>query len=256
MRHRFIGGLLTTLAILACASQASATEPARLAIDLPVREELNRKFQFTGFGRVEISGLAGDVNIETRDGNTVDVHVVRSGETQADMDCYQTVIENTSDTLTIRHKQQDQGRCKNIRARQRAVLRVPRAINVSLKGIGGIVDVGRIDGVLRLQGIAGHANVADVREAEIQGLAKGLTMSIQQPAARGIHVSGIVGQVELVMATDVNADLRISSLIDVDDKTPGVSITKVKADTANRRFGTGGPVISISGIVGGVRINR
>lgn len=259
MKQKFIGGLLTTFAIIACASQASATdwqEAARLTKDLPVREELNRKFEFTRFGQIEISGLAGDVKIETRDGKTVDVYVERTGETQADLDCYQTVIENISDTLTIRHKQSDQGRCKNIRAGQRAVLHVPRAVNVSLKAIAGIVDVGRIDGVLRLQGIAGHAKLVDVREAEIEGLAQGLTMSIQQPAARGIRVSGIVGQVDLVLGTDINADLKISSLIDVDDKTPGVSITKVKADAGHRRFGAGGPTISISGIVGGVRINR
>jgi hypothetical protein len=259
VKQKFIGGLLTTFVIIACSLQASATdwqEPARLTKDLPVREEVNRKFQFTGFGQVDVSGVAGDVTIETRDSNAVDVYVVRSGETQADLDCYQTVIDNTPDALTIRHKQQDQGRCQNIRARQRVVLRVPRAVNVGLKGIAGIVDVGRIDGVLRLQGIAGHAKVADVREAEIEGLAKGLTMSIRQPAARGIRVSGIVGQVELVLATDVNADLRISSLVEVDAKTRGVSITKVKGDNESRRFGAGGPIISISGIVGGVRINR
>lgn len=253
------GGLVCTLAIMAFVSLTTGMDrhgSPRQTKDLPVREELNREFQFTRFGQIDVAGVAGDVTIETRDGNTVDVHVVRSGETQADLDCYQTVIENTSDTLTIRHKQQDQGRCKNIRARQRVVLRVPRAVNVGLKGIAGIVEVGRIDGVLRLQGIAGHANVADVREAEIEGLAQGLTMSIRQPAARGIRVSGIVGQVELVLAADINADLRISSLVEVDDRTPGVSITKVKADTANRRFGAGGPIISISGIVGGVRINR
>lgn len=258
MRQKFIVVFLSTLAIIAGASQASGTdwqEPLRLTQDLPVREELNRKFQFTRFGHVEVSGVAGDVSIETHNGNTVDVYVVRSAETQTELDCYQTVIENTPDSLTIRHEQPEQGRCNSIRARQRVLLRVPRAVDVSLKTIGGAVDVGRIDGVVRLKGIAGHATAAQVREARIEGLAQGLTMSIAQPTARGIHVSGVVGQVDLDLSRDLNADLSVSSLINVDDKTPGVTITKVNATSGTTRFGAGGPPISISGIVGSVRIN-
>ena len=258
MKQKFIVVLLSTLATIACASQASGThwqEPLRPTQDLPVREELNRKFQFTRFGNVEVSGVAGDVNIETHNGKTVEVYVMRSAETQAELDCYQTVIENTADRLTIRHEQPGRGRCNSIRARQRVRLRVPRAVHVSLKTIGGAVDVGRIDGVLRLQGIAGPATAAQVREAGIEGLAKGLTMSIAQPTARGIRVSGVMGQVDLDLPPDLNADLSISNLINVDNKTPGVTITKVNAGGGTTRFGAGGPPISISGIVGSVRIN-
>jgi len=258
MRQKFIGVLLSTFATIACASQASGflwQEPQPLTKDFPVREELNRKFQFTRFGNVEVSGVAGDVRIETHHGNTVDVYVVRSAETQSELDCYETVIENTPDRLTIRHKQSEQGRCNSIRARQRVRLRVPSGVHVSLKTIGGAVDVGRIEGVLRLQGIAGHATAADVREARIEGLAQGLTMSIAQPTSRGIRVSGVMGQVDLDLPRDLNADLSVSSLINIDDKTPGITITKVNAGSGLTRFGAGGPPISISGIVGGVRIN-
>jgi hypothetical protein len=258
MRQKFIGALLSMLATIACASQASGTlwqKPLHETKDLPVREELNRKFQFTGFGHVEVSGVAGDVSIETHTGNSVDVYVMRSGETQAELDCYQTVIENTPDKVTIRHEQSERGRCNSIRARQRVRLRVPHAVNVSLKTIGGAVNVGRIDGVLRLQAIAGHATAAQVREATIDGLAAGLTMSIAQPAARGIRVSGVMGQVDLDLPRDLNADLSVSGLINVDDKTPGVTITKVNVSSGTTRFGAGGSPISISGIVGSVRIN-
>lgn len=258
MKQKLIGMLLSTLAIIACASQASAIdwqEPRRLTQDLPVREELNRKFQFTRFGHVEVSGVAGDVSIETHNGNSVDVYVARSAETQAELDCYRTVIENTPDSLTIRHEQPDKGRCTSIRARQRVVLRVPSAVDVSLKTIGGAVAVGRIDGVLHLKGIAGHSTATHVREARIEGLAQGLRMSIAQPTARGIRVSGVVGQVDLDLPRDLNAELSVSSLINVDDKTPGVTVTKVSAASGTTQFGAGGPPISISGIVGSVRIN-
>ncbi len=132
---------------------------------------------------------------------------------------------------------------------------MPGAVNVSLKTIGGTVDVGRIDGVLRLQGIAGRATAADVREARIEGLAQGLTMSIAQPTAGGIRVSGVMGQVDLDLPRDLNADLNISSLITINDKAAGITITKVNASNGITRFGAGGPPISISEVVGSVRIN-
>lgn len=119
----------------------------------------------------------------------------------------------------------------------------------------GVFLIARIDGVLRLQGIAGQATAAHVREAEIEGLAQGLTMSIAQPTARGIRVSGVMGQVRLDLPRDLNADLSVRSLINIDDKTPGVTLTKVNASNGTTRFGAGGPPISISGIVGSVRIN-
>ena len=258
MSQRLTAVLLSALAIIACASQASATQPQKTSgprQDYPVREELNRTFQFTAFGQVAVSGIAGDVSIETHGGNTVDVHVLRSAETQAELDCYQTVIEHANNSLTIRHEQSKEGRCNNIRAGQRVTLRVPRAIDVTLKTIAGMVNVDPIDGVIGLQGIAGHATLAQVREAKIDGLANGLMMSITQPTARGIQVSGIVGRVDLTVAPDVNADLSVSSVIDVDNKTSGVTITKVASGNGKTRFGVGGPLISISGIVGSVRIN-
>ena len=256
MRQKLTGVLLSMLATIACASQATlGQEPKRQTKDLPVREEVNRQFQFADFGQVEVSGVAGDVTVETHDSKTVDVYVMRSAETQAELDCYQTVIENTPDKLMIRHEQSEQGRCSSIRARQRVRLRVPHAVNISLKTIGGAVDVAGIDGALRLQGIAGHASAAQVREARIEGLAQGLTMSIAQPTARGIRVSGVMGRVDLNLPGDLNADLSVSSLVNVDDKTPGVTVTKVSASSGTTRFGAGGPPISISGIVGSVRIN-
>jgi hypothetical protein len=259
MRQRLMSVCLSMFAIIVFASLTAGTgrqEPQRPTQDLPVREELNRKFQFTRFGQVEVSGVAGDVSIETHEGNIVNVFVMRSAETQSELDCYQTVIENTPDRLTIRHQQMGQGKCTSIRARQRVRLRVPRGVDVSLETIAGAVDVGRIDGALRLQGIAGHATASGVREAEIDGLAQGLTMSIAQPTAEGIRVTGVSGQVDLNVSSDVNADLKVSGLINVDPKTTGVTMIIVHETNGTRRFGTGGPPITISGIVGGVRINR
>ncbi len=81
-------------------------------------------------------------------------------------------------------------------------------------------------------------------------------MSVAQPGARGIHVSGVVGTVELNLARNINADLTVSDLIGVDDKTPGVNVTKVNATSGRTRLGSGGAPISIAGVVGSVSVNH
>jgi len=261
MRRRLLGLFLSAVTISLFVSPdltVHAQEVERSAQELPVREEINRKFQFARFERVEVSGIAGGpVDIETTGGNTIEIRILRSAQTQAELDCYRTEVENTSNSLTIQHVQDGRrGVCRSIHAHQRVRLCVPRAVDVSLKTIGGAVNVSAIDGVLRLTGIAGHATVAQVSEAEINGLAKGLTMSVAQPGARGIHVSGVVGTVELNLARNINADLTVSDLIGVDDKTPGVKVTNVNATNGRTRLGSGGAPISIVGIVGSISINR
>ena len=263
MQLTLISGCLSLMFFLwvippAAGVQAEQQVETQSEQNLPVREEINRTFQFARFARVDVSGLAGGpVNIETIDGNTVEVRLLRSAQTQAELDCYRIIVEYTPDSLTIRHEQNTGSRvCRSIRAAQSLLLRVPRAVDISLKTIGGAVNVGAIDGALRISGIAGHVTAAGVREAEMDGLAKGLTMSITQPGERGIRVSGIVGAVELDLAQHLNADLTVSNLIGIDDKTPGVTVTNVNAASGRTRFGSGGPPISISGVVGSVRINH
>ncbi|MCP9496314.1 MAG: hypothetical protein MSG64_17870 [Pyrinomonadaceae bacterium MAG19_C2-C3] len=261
MKLTFVSLCLSIMVVLwiVPASGARAEQQAeQSAQSLPVREEINQTFQFARFARVDVSGLAGGpVNIETIDGNTVEVRLLRSAQTQAELDCYRTIVENTPDSLTIRHEQDGRSSvCRSIRAAQSLLLRVPRAVDITLKTIGGAVNVEGIDGALRLTGIAGHVTAVQVREAEMDGLAKGLTMSITQPSERGIRVSGIVGTVELNLAQNLNADLTVSNLISIDDKTPGVTVTKVNAASGRTRFGLGGDPISIVGVVGSVRINH
>ncbi len=262
MKLNFVSACLSIMVVLWATTPASGArveqQVEQSAQNLPVREEINRKFQFARFARVDVSGLAGGpVNIETINGNTVEVRILRSAQTQAELDCYRTIVENTPDSLTIRHEQNARSSvCRSIRAAQSLLLRVPRAVDISLKTIGGAVNVEGIDGALRLTGIAGHVTAAQVREAEIDGLAKGLTMSITQPSERGIRVSGIVGTVELNLAQNINADLTVGNLISIDDKTPGVTVTKVNDTSGHTRLGSGGAPISIVGVVGSVRINR
>lgn len=260
MRHKLIVKFVVmVMAIVAGpqASSVSAQQTPRGVQDYPEREEMSRTLQLSPEARIEVSGVAGEVDVETTNGNTAEVYIVRSAQTRLELDCYKTVIEHTPDSLTVRHEQDAlRGACRSIRARQSVRLRVPRSANLYLKSIGGEVNVEAVEGLLRLDGIAGHVQVRQAQAAEITGLAKGLTMSVMRLAERGIRISGVVGRVELSLAKNLNADLTVSNLISVENNTPGVTMTKIDASSSRTQIGAGGTPISISGIVGSVAINR
>ena len=261
MQFKMIVKFIVIYAVLMFIPQVSggrSRPEARGAEDYPEREEIERTFQLSRDARVEVSGVAGGpVDIETTNTNTAEVHIVRSAQTRTELDCYKTVIEHTPDSLTVRHEQATgRAECRSIRASQRVRLRVPRSVELNLKSVGGDVNIGVTDGVLRLNGIAGHVKVNHSQAAEIAGLAKGLTMTIAHLAERGIRISGVVGHVELNLAKNLNADLSVSNIISVDGNVPGVTTTKIDASNSPTRIGRGGPPISISGIVGSVAINH
>lgn len=261
MRYELLTEFIIICAVLVFVPQASGGH-SRPGVggagDYPEREEIVRTFQLSRDARVEVSGVAGGpVDIETTSGTTAEVHIVRSAQTRTELGCYKTTVEHTPDSLTVRHEQAaGRDECRTIRASQRVRLRVPRTVELNLKSVGGEVNIGAADGVLRLSGIAGHVKVAQSQAAEISGLAKGLTMTVIQLSERGIRISGVVGHVELNLAKSLNADLSVSNIIGVGGMAPGVTTTNVDASSPHTRIGRGGAPISISGVVGSVAINH
>jgi hypothetical protein len=61
--------------------------------DLPVRNEINRQYQLAPNTTVELSTIAGPVEIETISGQSAEIKIVNSAESQADLNCLDTPIE-------------------------------------------------------------------------------------------------------------------------------------------------------------------
>ena len=222
--------------------------------DYTERKEINQTFELTPGSRVELSVISGSVDVETTNGNTAEVHIVRMGETRADLDCYTIAIEHTPSSLVLRHKQQRSGECQNIRAKQQVTLRLPRTVDLKLNAISGPVKIGELDGALRLSGISGRVDVAQsLGYSDISGISGVLSISIPRMSDRGIRVSGISGKVELRLAGDLNADLNVSGINgDVNAAAPNVTLNKVGHSHFAGKVGSGGSVISVSGISGSV----
>ena len=256
MRQKRIVVLSVTILAVMLAPLTGAS-PQRKHVDdrdYTEREDINQTYELAPGARVELSVISGSVDVETTNGNTAEVHIVRMGETRKDLDCYTVAIEHTPTSLIMRHKQERTDECQSIRAKQQVTLRLPRNVDLKLNAISGPVKIGEIDGALRLSGISGRVDVAQaLGYSEISGISGVLSISIPRMSERGIRVSGISGKVELRLASDLNADLNVSGINgDVNAAAPNVTINKVGHSNFAGRVGSGGSVISVSGISGSV----
>ena len=242
---------LTLAALLPILSVQAQTKSAGEG-DLPERREIHRTYHLAPGSSVDVSTIAGPVEIVTTNNDTAQVDVIESAQTRADLDCYKTLVEQTPARLVIRHEQY----CSTVRDHQRVKLILPRSVNLSLNNIAGSVHVGAIDGMLRLNNIAGRVVVEQVHAAEISSLANGLTIGLAQPGEQGIRISSITGGVDLIVAPGVNANLRVSSLMgQIRNEASDVSVSEERSDF-QIVIGSGGKANSISSITGGIRIHH
>ncbi len=222
--------------------------------DLPEREEIHRVYQLDPGARVLVSTINGPVDIETTLGSTADVHIVRSAQTREELDCYRTVVEHTPASLTVRHEQ----RCLSIRDHQRVRLIIPRSVDLTLKTISGRVDVGEVDGTVRLRQISGAVTLAQATGySDLTEISGPVTVKIARLGERGLRVRATSGQLDLRLAGDLNADLDVNGLsgrISVD--MPNVTVDRVGSSDYRARIGSGGAPILISGVSGNIKIRR
>lgn len=244
---------LVALMIANGASMAAGVSP-RERPDMTAREGIRQRFDLGAAPSITVRGIGGPVTVETGPGSIVDVDIVRLAATERELQCYRTQISHDGDNLVIEHVQySSRPGCDSIRSRQNVRLRLPRSASLQLSTIGGRVDIGSVDGLVRLDSIAGHVTVAAARAVEISSLTQGLSLTLAPLSDRGVQVSSVVGEVELNIPRAANADVQLSSVQgSVGSDWPARS----GSDGLAYRIGAGGADVSVSSVVGRVRLRR
>jgi len=107
MKHKLIALISIAVLTLVLAPMSGAhsqrrhveTREDRDDRDMPEREDINQTYELNPGARVELSVIAGSVDVETTNGNTAEVHITRLGQTRTDLDCNKIAIENTPDSV-------------------------------------------------------------------------------------------------------------------------------------------------------------
>jgi len=268
MRRKFIVLSLAVMMTLAVGPQAFSAYSASQKSDdpgdrdLPERDEIHQSYQLSPGAKVEVRGINGAVDVETAAGTTAEVNIVRSARTRDDLNYHKIIVEATATSLVVRGEKDGDhseryGRDRQVR--QRVTLKLPRQVDLGVSGVNGRVNVGEIDGPVRLNGINGRAEVAQaVGYSELNGINGHVRVTISRLSEQGIRVSGINGGVELRFTDDVNADLDVTGINGpVNADLPNVTLTgKLNRQNVHAKIGLGGSPIRVSGINGTVKLTR
>lgn len=268
MRRKFIVLSLVLMMSLAVGPQALGAYSAPQKSDdsgdrdFAERDEVRQSYQLTPGAKVEVRGINGAVDIETAAGTTAEVNIVRSARTREDLDYHKIIVEATATSLVVRGEKEGERsdrRGRDRQVRQRVTLKLPRQVDLGVSGVNGRVNVGEIDGPVRLNGINGRAEVAQaVGYSELNGINGHVRVTISRLSEQGIRVSGINGGVELRFTDDVNADLDVTGINGpVNADLPNVTLTgKLNRQNVHAKIGLGGSPIRVSGINGTVKLTR
>ena len=242
----FFHGLLILLIPVFGAGEANA--------DQPDHERIHESYVLTPGASVEVSGIAGPVQIETGRGDTADVTVTRSAPTHAELQCGRVAIEQTPRGLRIR----SETLCPVDHAVQHVVLALPRWADLSLEFIAGDVRIGPTAGMVRLNSIAGHVALAELREARLISLARGIELTVAGVGRRGIHVISVTGGIDLGVRDGVDAEVLLRSVNGhVHSNSSGIRIARSENGSDYRvMVGRGGDLISIDSVMGQVEVHR
>jgi hypothetical protein len=230
--------------------------------NLPEKDEINQTYQLGAGARVDVSGINGRVEIETTNGSTAEVHILRSARTKEALQYRRITIEHTAASLVIKgenDKDSDRGNGRDREVRQQVLLKLPRQIDLRTSGVNGRVTVGEVDGPVTINGVNGRVDVAQaVGYSNLSGINGKVSVKIVRLGERGAEISGINGGVEISFADDVNADLAVTGINgNVNTELPNVTVQgKMEKNNFRAKIGAGGSPIHISGINGKVTLVR
>lgn len=222
------------------------------------RDEINRSFTLPAKAHVEVSAISGSLDIKAIDGDTAIVQIERTARSRAELDCNKVVLEQAAGNLAIQFRTVGGPGCQNIQVVHRVLLSLPRYVDLSVNGVSGPVNIGEIDGVLRISGNSGNINlVQSGRGSSISGNSGTTTIKLRQLDAGGLELSGNSGAIKLYVDEELNVDVKVSRISgSVSSELPNVKFNKTGAADYYARIGSGGPTINVHDNSGSILLSR
>src|SRR5688500_3017583 len=105
--NRLVGVSLVAIFVLAVAYQPSKASAQKhdqdnnFQSDLQEREEIRQSYELSPGATVEVEGINGTVDIETTNGKTAEVHILRFAATKEDLNYHKILIEHSGNRLVV-----------------------------------------------------------------------------------------------------------------------------------------------------------
>jgi hypothetical protein len=227
-----------------------------------VRDEIRKSFELPAGARIEVQGINGKLDIQTSEGKTTEVYVLRRAESRDSLDRREVTLEQTASGLLVKSRQRSHsfwGHLFGEKVKEEVTIKAPRQIALALKGINGNETSGDIEGTLEVKGINGRVDLGQANaSATISGVNGNISVGLSSLGNTGARLSGINGNIELKLADGLDAQLTAKGM-NGSVRSEISNVTVEKDDQRSRysaRIGNGGAPITVSGINGNVRLTR
>jgi hypothetical protein len=296
MKKRLAFGLITLMgfAVAPGEYQSARGLSTTTALGMGEREEIRQSYELSPGARVSVASISGPVEIETSQGSTAEVHVIRTGRSQADLQYRKVIIEHTGASLTVRGEN-DRGMSRGIQVNQHVMLKLPVNVDLSVNSISGHaiigdiggrahvnsisgpvtigdingeaivasvsgrLSIGRAGGQVQVKGISGSVDIAEaVGRLEATSISGSVKATVGRIAPGGITINSISGGVTLRLTDAVNAEIHCTNYSgEVYLNVPNVVVQgRMTSSEVRGLIGAGGPTISISNISGSITLQR
>ena len=234
-------------------------------VDFAEREEIRRSYTLKPGADVIVSGINGQVDVETAETDHAEVLIVRSAKKREDLQYRKIRIAHDPSELRIGLE----GDRRSVfsafgsipEGHQRVILKLPRKVAFITNGVNGDVTVGEIEGGVDARGVNGKINIAQVTGgASFRNVNGRIDATIAKlSAGRGIDINLVNGNTTLRFIGDVNADVDArghNGRVESDLPNLEESKDEKRYGRYNARIGTGGSHISIRGVNGNVSLTK
>jgi len=225
--------------------------------DWPEKDEFQQSYTLAPGSQVEIKAINGSVTIETTSGSTAEVHVIRSARKREDLEYRKVVVEQVGSRFTVRGENDSEGR-RHAEVRQQVMLKLPRKVDLEVHGINGSVKAAEIEGHGSVSGVNGKVELTQVGGInKISGINGSVSVSVARLDQEGMKISGVNGRVDVQFAENLNAEIHASGINGkVETDLPTLLLSEWSRSNFKGKVGSGGPIISVSGVNGKVALKK
>ncbi len=259
-------------AVFACGGNALMQSRQRIGDDRQgevVREAFEQSYPLAANGRVSLKNINGSVEVKAWDRNEVRVEAVkwayraeRLAELKVDIDASASAVRIKTQYLqTNRDGYNDRERRYDNPASVEFVLTVPRTARIDkVELINGDLDLEGLTGEIQASSINGEVTAkeltGDIHLSTINGR---LEFNFERGDSNSpLRLSSVNGSVELVLASDSEAELKARTVHGSISNELGLPVKKGKYVGRNLAglLGRGGSEIDLSNVNGSIRIRR
>ena len=246
-RKGLYGLILFLVPAIHCAQDSDWTE----------KDEFQQSYTLAPGSQVEIKAINGSVTIETTSGSTAEVHVIRLARKREDLEYRKVVVEQAGSRFTVRGENDSEGR-RHADVRQQVMLKLPRKVDLEVHGINGSVKAAEIEGHGSVSGVNGKVELTQVGGInKISGINGSVSVSVARLDQEGMKISGVNGRVDVQFAENLNAEIHASGINGkVETDLPTLLLSEWSRSNFKGKVGSGGPIISVSGVNGKVALKK